>query len=1069
MTSAYTKTLRYWFDIEALTYPDLPKPAKNQGYMLSHNSVLPWQARTSCSLLNDHKYFMYLGLIDKKVLDAEIFDFYRTSQDHGDDEVHARKVSGKTFLCAVEVSAGGKPDLSTLQLAAFAVAFSEKKKKKTRCTDEILQALIEKIETLQTDMGTNIIDFGWFETVMTFLTEELSWAPQSKPSKAQVALHRVSLTNGAGEPLPSPPELHPINSFYLTDLERLRNQAERGLISPQVMAYLSDSETNSYRFDVTQVAEIDRILEAERWAPVRWPSKFPLFLMQQVAVNTAISSIAQGGIFSVNGPPGTGKTTLLMDVIAARIVERANLLVTYDKPAKAFADSDSRIDYPANAKGKSLNGGCYQLDRRLHDFGIVVASENNKAVENITHDLPNIDKVEITRREFGGEPFDYFAKSAEAIMNARPKDPQGKSGIADYEPDDVDGDLQQIECWGLISVALGKSEKCRLVSKQLGTFSELGLKKTLDREVGASLDWDTARTTFLAALEKVNGIQNEIARYEKSKSEQSEQKIRMIDLRNRSKALSDQYEKCQAVLRQLTEQGKQKQDEVAWKLTERQQQARDWPWWRILLTRFTDARKYSEFGVVRDELEKEYNVLRQERSGLAKQNAILSSTSQKIFADLRSVEATVMSAERETQRLDVEIAELEKRIGTAAYDVSKFAKLPNATKQKSLIRNNQALHHARADVFWAALHLHKSFIKHAGTAFETNFRLALSMLTKEKFLQPNLPEIARDLWATFFLAVPVVSSTFASVSRCFSDLGEGEIGLLLVDEGGQAVPSHAVGALWRSKRAIIVGDPLQVEPVMPMNVHLDHAILKFHGANENHKLTMYSAQHLADSQNRHGAYLTQYDGKSLWVGSPLRVHRRCVDPMFSVSNEIAYNNKMVFGPDPEDEIQRTKDRPLIGPSKWFSIEKDDFEDHFSLTEAMAALELLKKCTKLDTEKSSDKLSDLFVISPFKSVSLGMKTLLLTRRSEWASDRSEKDLVKWLDEHVGTVHAFQGKESEIVILILGGRTSGARSWAADTPNIINVAITRSKRRLYVIGNRQKWERTRFGSSLSKKIQ
>ena len=44
------------------------------------------------------------------------------------------------------------------------------------------------------------------------------------------------------------------------------------------------------------------------------------------------------GVFSVNGPPGTGKTTLLRDVIASILVKRAKALVQYEEPVDAFSE-----------------------------------------------------------------------------------------------------------------------------------------------------------------------------------------------------------------------------------------------------------------------------------------------------------------------------------------------------------------------------------------------------------------------------------------------------------------------------------------------------------------------------------------------------------------------------------------------------------------------------------------------------------------------------------------------------------------------------------------------------------
>lgn len=59
---------------------------------------------------------------------------------------------------------------------------------------------------------------------------------------------------------------------------------------------------------------------------------------------------------------------------------------------------------------------------------------------------------------------------------------------------------------------------------------------------------------------------------------------------------------------------------------------------------------------------------------------------------------------------------------------------------------------------------------------------------------------------------------------------------------------------------------------------------------------------------------------------------------------------------------------------------------------------------------------------------------------------------------GTVHTFQGKEAEHVIFLLGGdpRQPGViSSFAGAEPNLINVAVTRARRRLYVIGDRRFW--------------
>lgn len=107
--------------------------------------------------------------------------------------------------------------------------------------------------------------------------------------------------------------------------------------------------------------------------------------MQQFAVNTVskeLSGEKQEGIFSVNGPPGTGKTTLLRDIIAAILVKRAKKMVNFTDPAKAFRKiGEVQIN-------EDYTPFIYEPDSSICNGGIVVASSNNGAVENISKELP---------------------------------------------------------------------------------------------------------------------------------------------------------------------------------------------------------------------------------------------------------------------------------------------------------------------------------------------------------------------------------------------------------------------------------------------------------------------------------------------------------------------------------------------------------------------------------------------------------------------------------------------------------------------------------------------------------
>ena len=80
------------------------------------------------------------------------------------------------------------------------------------------------------------------------------------------------------------------------------------------------------------------------------------------------------------------------------------------------------------------------------------------------------------------------------------------------------------------------------------------------------------------------------------------------------------------------------------------------------------------------------------------------------------------------------------------------------------------------------------------------------------------------------------------------------------------------------------------------------------------------------------------------------------------------------------------------------------------------------------------------------------------------------LREWLRERVGTVHTFQGKEEDNVILVLGlsEEAPGAADWASSKPNLLNVALTRAKKRIYVVGSVDIWADKKYFSEASRKL-
>lgn len=290
-------------------------------------------------------------------------------------------------------------------------------------------------------------------------------------------------------------------------------------------------------------------------------------------------------------------------------------------------------------------------------------------------------------------------------------------------------------------------------------------------------------------------------------------------------------------------------------------------------------------------------------------------------------------------------------------------------------------------------------------------------------------------WHSLFFVVPVVSTTFASFGRLFFHLRQEALGWLFIDEAGQATPQNAVGALWRCKRAVVVGDPLQLEPVTTLPYRAEQAIRVDHGVDEQWSSSRTSVQQLADRLTPFGTWLPHDEGK-VWVGSPLTVHRRCDQPMFGIANDIAYDGLMINGTAPALADAFRSSYPDLPESKWIDVASDQSQGHWIPDEGKHLDRVLRALAQRDFD-----MSQVMVIAPFRDVA----------RRVVERTRDYPRLV------AGTIHTAQGKQADVVILVLGGdpKRPGAMRWAASKPNLLNVAVSRAKRRLYVIGNRKSW--------------
>ncbi|KAB8157857.1 hypothetical protein FH609_030335 [Streptomyces sp. 3MP-14] len=199
---------------------------------------------------------------------------------------------------------------------------------------------------------------------------------------------------------------------------------------------------------------------------------------------------------------------------------------------------------------------------------------------------------------------------------------------------------------------------------------------------------------------------------------------------------------------------------------------------------------------------------------------------------------------------------------------------------------------------------------------------------------------------------------------------------------------------------------MQVEPIVLLPWTAQRALGDEFGVAPEWAPSRASVQRLADRTNRYGTWLPAElpDGQEkVWVGSPLRVHRRCENPMFSVSNTIAYDGLMVHGT-PERGEYRYRPR-----SSWVHVTAREAEGHWIPEEGRALGRVLERFVAAGVDLDRD----VYVISPFRAVVRGARRICRELMDE---------------ARVGTIHTAQGREADVVILVLGSdpRGSGARA-------------------------------------------
>lgn len=405
------------------------------------------------------------------------------------------------------------------------------------------------------------------------------------------------------------------------------------------------------------------------------------------------------------------------------------------------------------------------------------------------------------------------------------------------------------------------------------------------------------------------------------------------------------------------------------------------------------------------------------------------------FPDLgQQKDATALSGHLDVLGRRLEASE---RIGLYFRSLDRLTESPGSEDlTRSLLSNEQALSEISASLWDLWLRLQPSRLTRAERQLLGDYKALLETITQGR---DSNERVSGQVYRRFYELFPKLTNVLPAwavtnlSARGRIPLEAGFFDLLIVDEASQCDIASVLPLLYRCKRAAIIGDPKQLRHITQIASRVTQQLMQEHDVSSLGERWSYTGNSLFDLS----ASLTE-SGDVI----SLRDHHRSRSEIIEFSNRHFYEGRLRVATR-ESELRVPNGAPAV---RWIHVTGGVVRPASGgAVNREEARTVVRELERLLAEQRYE--GTVGVVSPFRAQANLIRDLV-NQNDRLLGAIGGSDLL------IETVYRFQGDERDVMVfspVVSRDMPRTAEGFLRGNPNTFNVAITRARAALVVVGD------------------